>query len=249
MTQVDLFGAPQPSSTKTVSTKGIGGSEVAAVFGLHPLISPRELWMRKTGQGLPQRQNAAMRRGVALEPVVRRLYEEHTGLTLRAGQRLRHQEWGQGVAMIAATDGTLPDGGVFEAKTTRKGSHRDVMFEAGDVPVEYALQLQHYAEVTGQDGVIAALTGPLHPDPWRGSPWHLNVIAWVRIPELGLLLRQEVKIWVTRHILEGEPPDEVHPQAKAVLELLQTAKWRGEHQRTCGDKLVIQKPKAQLGLF
>ena len=58
---------------------GIGASEVAAVLGLSPWDTPFSLWLKKTGQVIPEPENQAMRLGHLLEPVVVQLWEDATG--------------------------------------------------------------------------------------------------------------------------------------------------------------------------
>ena len=55
---------------------GIGGSDAAAVCGLSPWTSPVELWRIKTGQKKQKdiSANAAVERGVRMEPALRELY-------------------------------------------------------------------------------------------------------------------------------------------------------------------------------
>lgn len=72
---------------------GIGGSEVAAVFGEHPFITARELWERKTGKRGPETQTAIMERGRVLEPVAADLYAQKTGRRLRRMPMRRHPEY------------------------------------------------------------------------------------------------------------------------------------------------------------
>src|SRR5690606_20315779 len=77
-----------PEERKT----GIGGSEVAAIFGEHPFLTARELWERKTGRAVEQPETPAMRRGRLLEDVAAQLYSEETGRQLRRQPLRRHRE-------------------------------------------------------------------------------------------------------------------------------------------------------------
>ena len=232
-----------------VAQKGIGGSELAAIFGLHPRLSARTLWRLKTGRRVAVQRSEAMERGVRLEPVVRHLYEVHSGERLRSGWRGKHPRWSEGVAMIAATDGTLLDGGIFEAKTTHFDTSRYVDFSAGRVPVEVALQLQHYAAVCQTGGVIACLTGPGHALPWRGERWELAVIRWRRLPALCALIEASVAEWVARHVLADKRPEGVHPAADEVLRRLSEAAWTDPPEHSSGDALEAPTAVSQMDLF
>lgn len=244
--QRSLFQSPGASHQEP--RRGIGGAEVAALFGLHHGLDAMELWRRKTGRPLPERTSAAMRRGVALEPVVKELFRQSTGQALLGGQRQRHPRWGQGVVMLAATDGTLQGGGIFEAKTTRQTTSRARDFLQGTLPVEYALQVQHYATVLGEDGQIACLIGPPEPRDWPGQPWQLVTIAWRRLPELGQLLEEAVQRWYQRHIVQDHPPDQPHPWAPRVLELLRQP-WTEPPRVYHGASLTLTEPTEQLKLW
>ncbi len=252
MQQPDLFGAPE-EAPPDLPDKGIGGSEVAAIFHLHPGLSAGDLWRRKTDRPVAFERSAAMRRGVALEPIVRWLYGRQTGQEVGAGVRARHARWAEGVAMIAATDGSLPGGRIFEAKTSVFESHRHQLFDQGSVPVEYALQLQHYAATCGASGgVICCLSGPRRPPPWTGEPWQLTAIGWRRIEAVGELLEQAVAGWVTDFVLgDVEPPDH-HPDAARLSALLGEPGWLDPPLIWTGDRLdrpPKPSPSAQLALL
>lgn len=58
---------------------GIGSSEVATILGLNRYKSPLQLWREKRGMEPPKAENAAMRLGHRLEPVVADEWELATG--------------------------------------------------------------------------------------------------------------------------------------------------------------------------
>lgn len=72
---------------------GIGGSEIAAIFGEHPFISPRELWERKTGRAPEQEVTLPMLKGRYLEGPAAAYYAERTGRRLRRQPLKRHPEY------------------------------------------------------------------------------------------------------------------------------------------------------------
>jgi len=63
--------------------RGIGGSDVAAIFGLHPFKSQQEVWREKTGRAGEKPATPDMLRGRALEDVAVQLYEKRTGRKTR----------------------------------------------------------------------------------------------------------------------------------------------------------------------
>lgn len=68
--------------------KNIGASDVAALFGQHPYVTPLKLWAWHRGEAQRDTQdNAAMRRGRIFENAVLSAYgEEHPGTYLQAGE-------------------------------------------------------------------------------------------------------------------------------------------------------------------
>lgn len=59
--------------------EGIGASEVSAILGLNPWETPFSLWLRKTHQVPPAKENDAMRRGHYLEDAVVQWWMHETG--------------------------------------------------------------------------------------------------------------------------------------------------------------------------
>jgi len=127
-------------------SRGIGGSEAAAVLGesKYPTQTPYQIWLRKTGRGEPVSDNPAMKAGRLLEPVIRNEYANRTGRVVYNPGFLVHNKYSY---IIANVDG-LCDDRVLEIKTSRfgYGYGEDDM----QVPVEYYYQVQHYMLVTGK---------------------------------------------------------------------------------------------------
>ncbi len=76
-----------------VRRKGLGGSEVAAVLGVHPYHSPWQVWLDKTGRGRDTRDEYVMRRGRYYEPALVQWFADQTGLsTVRTGTWARNDD-------------------------------------------------------------------------------------------------------------------------------------------------------------
>jgi putative phage-type endonuclease len=123
---------------------GIGSSDAAAVMGVSPWQTPRQLWEVLTGRAPPPQTTFAMRRGLRLEPVARRLYECRTGRLMEPCCVLhdRH-DW-----LRASLDGLdLAGGVVLEIKAPDADTHRLAL--AGEVPAHYRPQVQHQLLVSG----------------------------------------------------------------------------------------------------
>jgi putative phage-type endonuclease len=179
---------------------GIGGSDVAAILGLSKWKTPLQVYQEKRGELPPQDDNAAMRWGRYLEPVVRQAYADETGREVRLPTELiRHPVYEH---MIANLDGVA--GGatepmrIFEAKTARSA---DGWGEPGSdqVPQAYLLQVQHYMEVTGVAVAdVAVLIG--------GSDFRLYEVPADR--ELQeMLIDAEADFW--SRVQRAEPPEPV----------------------------------------
>jgi putative phage-type endonuclease len=62
---------------------GLGGSEIAAVLGLHPFHSPYQVWLDKTGRTRPIRDQFIMRRGRYYEPAIAQWFADETRLGVK----------------------------------------------------------------------------------------------------------------------------------------------------------------------
>lgn len=154
------------SNQLVVRKRGIGGTDVGAIFGLNKWMSLPRLWLLKTGRLFNQRssENEFMEWGRYLEGPVARRYSEKTGRKIRhvrdADFRPRYP-WVTGNPDRIQWDRTRPKSsrrGVLEVKTAMFGKLRE--WSKAGVPAQYYLQLQHYLELTGLDwGSFAVLFG------------------------------------------------------------------------------------------
>ena len=141
--------------------QGIGGSEVASALNLG-YKSRFTLWLEKTGQkALEPIDNEFIEWGNALEPLIRKKFQEKTGFKVYQNHFvLQHDEYDW---MLANIDGEYIDPskegrGVLEIKTTGEWNKKE--WEGDHVPIAYMAQMQHYLAVTGyQYGAIACLIG------------------------------------------------------------------------------------------
>jgi putative phage-type endonuclease len=136
-------------------TKGIGGTDIAAIVGLNPWKSPIDVYMEKLDLVEPQADNDNLWWGREMEPVLQKRYEQETGLTVEPWSKsyiidkIKYNcEWYQGT----------PDGliiglsyiGGVDYKTTGS-SYRDQWGEPGsdEVPAYYHTQAMWYMGLTG----------------------------------------------------------------------------------------------------
>lgn len=209
--------------------KGIGGSDVAAILGLSQWRTPFEVWQDKRGVLVETPENAAMRWGNLLEPVVRQEYSDTTGRdVLLAEGMLTHSAH---PFMLANLDGFTPDGRIYEGKTARTAQGWG---EPGtdEVPQAYLFQVQHYMAITGYPVAdIAVLIG--------GSDFRIYTVeADLDLHEM--LIAAEAEFW--RRVVENDPPETV-TMADAV------ARWgRESHERSIIADADLEHAVGQLRL-
>ena len=130
-------------------TKGVGGSDVAAIMGLSPWRTPLQVWLEKTGRELPQdiSDKPYVAFGNIMEPVIGKWYAEQfptfTVRRVNAICKSISRPWAQ-----ASLDYEVYDGrrwGVLEIKTARTAQD----WQEG-VPAYYLTQVTHYLSVTGR---------------------------------------------------------------------------------------------------
>lgn len=123
--------------------EGIGASDAPAIMGENPWKSRTRL-MNEKRERKKVKLNAAMRRGMELEPVARERYETQFGISVPpACMQSKTHPW-----MRASVDGYAPQQEkVIEIKCG-EGAYW-ASSATGEVPKYYFAQLQHILFVTG----------------------------------------------------------------------------------------------------
>lgn len=142
--------------------QGIGGSEAAAVLGVHPWISPLALYLRKLKQMPEQESSPRMQWGLDLEDAVATYYERETGrMTIKPPSFTIYRS--QDHPFMQATIDRLIEPidkrgrGVLQIKTAGPGQISDWQEE---IPVYIQVQIQHEMLVTGNAwGSLAVFFG------------------------------------------------------------------------------------------
>lgn len=137
--------------------RGIGGSDVAAIFGVSPFRTARDLYFDKLNIVSAQENEGnwvALEMGHLLEDLVARIFTRKTGLEVYQIKKMfRHPKY---PFMLADVDYfvTLKDGStaILEIKTTNYNA-KDKWWQDGRecVPVYYELQGRHYMAVMDVD--------------------------------------------------------------------------------------------------
>ena len=145
--------------------KGIGGSDVAAIMGISPFATIRDLFYNKTGvQPVIQEEEesnwVAKDVGHRLEDLVAEIFSKKTGLEVFPVRVMfRHPLY---PFMLADVDFfvRMPDGtfAILECKTCNYNA-KDKWADEG-IPAHYVLQVRHYLSVMNmQKAFIACLYG------------------------------------------------------------------------------------------
>lgn len=128
---------------------GIGASDAPIVVGASKWRTPHELYLEKVFGCEDTEPNAAMQRGIDLEPVVRSLLEDRHRILLKTANVDKGEVW------RASLDAVTFDGSVvFEIKCPGSKDHEAA--KKGKVPTHYFPQLQHIMLVTGLSRIIYA---------------------------------------------------------------------------------------------
>lgn len=141
----------------------VGGSDVAAIFGLSPWTTPLELWRIKKGLMKPPKKNNTdqLTMGHLLEPIAAYWYGEKTGNTVTEDTGLyQHANHPYALAnfdrrFIRASDS---EPGILECKSCTY--HHAGDWADGAIPIYYEMQLRFYLAVADVGiGAFSALWG------------------------------------------------------------------------------------------
>jgi putative phage-type endonuclease len=122
----------------------LGGTDMAAIVG-YGFKTALDVYRQKV-QGEFEPPTLAMRRGTALEPLCRELYEEETGNKVEPSPTVYHPDhlW-----LACNPDGLVGDDGMTEFKTYDYATSAE--WEAGIPPRGYKVQVQHGLWITGRE--------------------------------------------------------------------------------------------------
>ena len=141
----------------------VGGSDVAAIFGVSPWTTPLELWRIKKGLMDPpvKANDKQLMMGHLLEPIAAQLYAEKTGDTVYEDTNLyQHADHPYALAnfdrrLIRKSNG---EQGILECKST--SYHKADAWALGAYPLYYEFQLRFYLAVSDLNfGAFSAVWG------------------------------------------------------------------------------------------
>ncbi|MBL7997717.1 MAG: YqaJ viral recombinase family protein [Candidatus Kapabacteria bacterium] len=177
---------------------GIGGTDIAAICGMDKWKSPLDVYRAKV-EGVKVEDNAAMRRGRALESLVADEYAINSdNIVLLPEKRIvEHPNCTYFLAsvdrIIMPKDGSQFSGnGILECKTTARLIDRET------IPQTWVCQAQWYMYVMDLQWASIA---------WMGGNFQFDYIEIERNDEfIDYLVQEAVKFW-TNHIEPQSPPE------------------------------------------
>lgn len=135
-------------------TKGIGGSDVAAVLGMSPWRSPYTVWADKTGRTkITDQGNEFTHWGTIMEPILAKEFQAQTGKKVYRQNKTFYDP--ERPFLRADIDRDVAgEPGFLEIKTAME--YKSSEWADDQVPVPYQLQVQHYMYVLNRPYVYFA---------------------------------------------------------------------------------------------
>ena len=205
---------------------GIGGSDVAAVLGLHREERPIDVWLKKTGRAPEREETEPQRWGKLLEPTIALEYARRHDVELvgpLVTQRHPARPW-----HLYTIDRAVWARGAYERVVEIKArgfwASRDYGDEGTDeVPAPDVCQTHWYMSGLGVDrSDLVALF----------NTWSLREFSIVRDAELEAELIERAGAWWQRHVVEDVEPEP--DGSKAYAEHL-----RRRYAQTLGDFVPV----------
>jgi putative phage-type endonuclease len=126
--------------------KGAGASEVAAIIGVNPYTTCRQVWLEKTGRSKGFEGNFATQRGTELEAKARSRYEL-ISMEDMPPATIIHPKYD---IVRVSLDGLRSDNKkILEIKCPGESNHK--IAQSGKVPDHYVPQVQYQMAATGAD--------------------------------------------------------------------------------------------------
>ncbi len=198
--------------------KGIGGSDVAAIFGLDRYRTPEDVWLEKTGQFVPADEPSGDKeRGIRLEPFAAQLYMEKYGDSVVELHRIEkpfiHPEypWMRGNVDRIGTPKMIESNFVAEIKCPSLGMYSKIKREG--LPDSWKLQGQHYLSVTGLGKLVWII--------FCADRWELLTFEQER-DELVIdrIIEKEREFWTLVETMTPPPPFLLHAEGEPETEVV-----------------------------
>ncbi len=218
-----MIAAIKPRAKRHDRRRFLGASEIAAVLGISPWMSPVELWQAKTGRTKPRKadpiREGILRRGKRLEPIVREMAIDklrQRGLSVELVAKNKRYFDGELPWLTAEIDFEVILSGVAEIDGTEVRFNRELVTadcktaagfarrhwgeeDTDAIPLYYAAQFEQGLDLTGLDRCLcAALIG-------------LDDVAlyWVTRDDVTIAAMRQRAEAFWGHVLADVPPDPI----------------------------------------
>ncbi len=205
----------------------VGGSDVAAIFGVSPWVTPLELWMIKKGKiKTPPKLNVEqLEMGHMLEPIAAFWYEKKTGNTIINDTNMyQHADFPYALADFDRRFVRKEDGapGILECKSC--SYHKALTWADGRYPLYYEFQLRYYLAVADVDiGAFSAV--------WGNNPeTDLALPTLERDKTIENMIFEKLEEWIWS--LENDKPPTMKDVGNSKLALESLAKIYGASNPT-----------------
>lgn len=135
--------------------KGVGASDVAAIFGESPYKTKRDLWFEKSGFGDSDDEDKSyvFRLGHETESEIRELFHQHTQIEIRPTCFERDE------IFLASLDGYDKTLGILEAKLVGRDALKRAA-EMGEIPRHHWIQVQSQLFASDSDKAFWGAKAP-----------------------------------------------------------------------------------------
>lgn len=236
---------------KRYRTQGIGGSDAAAVCGISPWTTARDLYEEKVHKKITEESDdswVAKEMGRRLEELVVQIFMKRTDTSPYAVRKMfRHPLY---PFMLADCDFfVMIDEKIYVIECKTSFTYQPFGWEDGNIPPHYVLQGRHYMSVANVDGVIFLC---LHGN--KESALHIRRLERDLAQEEALI-KQEAYFW-NKNVLSRKPPKYTE-KADLVLKSIQGRYGVQEgkkillpsaYAKDLSDYLKLKEKKAALSL-
>lgn len=172
-------------------SESIGASEAGAILGLNPYKSNIDVYLEKTQGIIDQEDNLNMWLGREMEDIIKKRFEEETGLKVRRDYKIRIDD--ELLYLTTNLDGIVIGENIpVEYKTAGRWD--------GEIPNYYFAQIQHQMMVGKYDHcyfVVLVL----------GLPKQFIIERYDRNDDFILNMRMELVDFWENNVLKGIPPE------------------------------------------
>lgn len=176
--------------------KGIGGSDVAAILGLSPWVSPYQVWADKTGRvPIDLKSNEFEHWGTIMEPILANEFEAQTRKKVFRQNKTFYDPKYPFLRADIDRDVAGEDG-FLEIKTAME--YKSDAWSDEQIPGPYRLQVQHYMYVLNRPYCYFAYLIGGH---------RFGIKRYERDEELINQIEPQLIDWWDEHIIHDEAPD------------------------------------------